>query len=94
MPRDARTVMSAFEAKGFSRRQGDHVFFHFFVNGKKTQIYTKVSHGEKEIHDGLLGTMARQLRLTKKQMGELVDCPLSQAEYVKILQDGGHISKN
>ncbi|MCC7147225.1 MAG: hypothetical protein IT443_12335 [Phycisphaeraceae bacterium] len=94
MPRDARTMMSAFENKGFTRRDGKDVYFHLYVGGKKTRIYTKISHGEKEVHDGLLGTMARQLGLTKKQMGELVDCPLSQEAYVKILQDGGHIAKN
>src|SRR5205823_4623038 len=53
-----------------------------WVDGKKTRIYTKVSHGEKEIPDNLLGAMARQLNLNKKQFLELVDCPLTREIYV------------
>jgi predicted RNA binding protein YcfA (HicA-like mRNA interferase family) len=77
MPRPAREVMASLEKKGFTKKENDHTFFHLWVDGKKTTVYTKVSHGEKEIHDNLLGAMARQLRLSKKQFLELVDCPLT-----------------
>lgn len=91
MPRDAREVMGALQRKGFHLVQRDHAYFQLYVDGKKTPIYTKVSHGEREIHDSLLGAMSRQLRLSKGQFGELVECPLSEAEYVGILREGGHI---
>jgi len=91
MPRSTREVASGLEGKGFVRRTGDHAFFHLHVGGKKTAIFTKVSHGEKEIHDGLLGAMARQVRLTKRKFLDLVDCPLKEEEYVSLLREGGHI---
>ena len=66
MPRPAREVASALLAKGFLKKENDHSFFTLWVDGKKTIIHTKISHGEKEIGDSLLGTMARQLGLTRR----------------------------
>ncbi len=60
--------------------------------GKKTMIYTKISHGEKEIGDPLLSAMARQLRLTRNQLNDLIDCPLQYGDYVKILTDAGVVA--
>jgi len=66
MPRSAREVAANLERKGFRADDGDHTFVRLFVDGKNTGIRTKISHGEKEIHDGLLAQMARQTRLVKK----------------------------
>lgn len=92
MPKPARDVMAALAQKGFGKKENDHTFFHLWVGGKKTPIYTKVSHGEKEIHDKLLGMMARQLRLSGKQFRELVACPFTAEDLVQHLRAGGHIS--
>jgi hypothetical protein len=93
MPRSAREISSALERKGFERRESKDAYFHLWVDGKKTPIYTKMSQGEREIHDGLLGAMARQLRLRKAQFDDLVECPLSKEDYVGILREEGHISE-
>ena len=93
MPRDARNVAAGLLGKGFVVREGDHHFYSLVVGGKKTGIFTKVSHGEKEIHDVLLGQMAKQARLVKKDFLDLVDCPLSADEYLKKLREGGHLPK-
>ncbi len=89
MSKAARQVADSLQKKGFQERQGDHAFYHLFVDGKKTVVSTKISHGEKDIGDKLLGMMARQVRLTRKQFGELVDCPMSAEEYVAILRKSG-----
>jgi hypothetical protein len=89
MPRPARDVMAGLTKKGFSKKENDHTFFHLWVDGKKTRVYTKVSHGEKEIPDNLLGAMARQLNLNKKQFLELVDCPFTLDAYVTTLRTAG-----
>src|SRR4051794_18209364 len=89
MPRPARDVMAGLERKGFAKKENDHTFFHLWVDDKKTRVYTKVSHGEKEIPDNLLGAMARQLNLNKKQFLELVDCPLTREAYVASLRTAG-----
>lgn len=91
MPRKVRDVEAALIKKGFQRRESKDAYFHFWVDGKKTSLWTKISQGEKEIHDGLVAMMARQVRLKTRQFGELIDCPLSQTEYEGILRDAGHI---
>ncbi len=93
MPRTAKDVSSALERKGFERRESKDAYFHLWVNGKKTPIFTKMSQGEREIHDGLLGAMARQVRLRKAQFDDLIECPLSKEDYVGILREEGHISE-
>jgi hypothetical protein len=92
MPKDAKAIHSGLMKKGFRPRENDHTFYHLFVNEKKTVIFTKVSHGEKEVGDKLLGMMARQVRLTKRDFLNLVDCPLKMDEYLILLRQAGHIA--
>ena len=42
----------------------------------------------------LLGMMARQVRLTKKQFLDLLDCPLSRQEYDRIVGGSSEIAKD
>jgi predicted RNA binding protein YcfA (HicA-like mRNA interferase family) len=91
MPRSARDVAANLERKGFVPDEGDHTFYRLFVNGKNTGIRTKISHGEKEIHDGLLSQMAKQIRLAKKEFLELVDCPMTESRYLQLLRERGHL---
>jgi predicted RNA binding protein YcfA (HicA-like mRNA interferase family) len=91
MPRSVRDVMAGLERKGFVRRNSKDSYFHLWVAGKKTPIYTKMSHGEREIHDGLLAAMARQVRLSTHQFGQLIDCPLTVEQYIRQLREGGQI---
>jgi predicted RNA binding protein YcfA (HicA-like mRNA interferase family) len=85
MPKSAKAVAAALQKKGFIKSDSKDVYYRLYIGGKKTQIFTKISHGEREIHDGLLGAMARQVRLTRKQFNELIDCPLQKEQYVQIL---------
>ena len=91
MPKHARDVITGLVRKGFQKKENDHTFLHLFVNGLKTPIYTKVSHGEKQIGDKLLGAMARQVRLTRRQFLDLIECPLSETAYVDLLRNKGAI---
>jgi predicted RNA binding protein YcfA (HicA-like mRNA interferase family) len=86
MPRDAADIAKALLRKGFQEKGGDHRFYHLIVDEKKTRVFTKMSHGKKEVPDNLLSVMARQAGLTRKQFLELVDCPLSQGQYLGILR--------
>ena len=92
MPRKARDVSAGLLGKGFRLREGDHKFFHRHVEGKKTVVFTKISQGEREIADGLLGQMAKQVRLSKRDFLGLVDCPLSEEQYVAMLRELGHVA--
>lgn len=93
MPKPAKDAGAALCRKGFQSHQSDHVYYYFYANGRKTAVRTKISHGEKEIGDNLLAVMARQVKLTKKLFGELVDCSMTQEQYLRKLRDAGHIGK-
>lgn len=92
MPKNARDVKSALARKGFRRKENDHTFFHLFVDGRKTVVYTKISHGEKQIGDKLLSLMARQMRLSRREFVDLIDCALSESGYIVLLRARGAIS--
>lgn len=78
-------IKNALLKKGFKIQESDHHFFSFYCNGEKTTIRTKISHGEKEIDDSLINKMQKQLHLTKQEFLDLINCPLSEDEYKKLM---------
>jgi len=91
-----RVVDAALCKKGFLKESdGDHIRY-FLPNTAGTDwiVRTKISHGMKgsEIDAWLISQMARQLHLTKAQFLELIDCPLDEENYRKILYDEGVIT--
>jgi hypothetical protein len=64
------------------------------VHGKRTSIRTRISHGAKEYGDSLLGEMARQLKLRRRDFDDLIDCPLTAEGYLGLLAKGGHLKLN
>ncbi|MFA5863286.1 MAG: type II toxin-antitoxin system HicA family toxin [Phycisphaerae bacterium] len=91
MPGDAKKISKALLHKGFQERNSKDIFYHLYVEGKKTTIFTKISHGEKEIHDGLMGAMSRELKLKKSQFLDLINCPLSLDDYLTLLKASNYI---
>lgn len=94
MPLERADIEGALSSKGFSKDpSGDHNYFRYYSQGKKTQIYTKTSHGSKykNLSDDLVSAMAKQCKLTTKQFKELVSCTMSGAEYEGMLATAGHI---
>ena len=85
-----RQVLSGLEKKGFVQAEGDHTFLIFYVNGKKTSIHTKVSHGSNEINDYLINKMSIQVKLEKKKFLDLVNSPLSLEHYLEELKLQGY----
>lgn len=90
--RKARDVRQALTRKGFREdRKRDHWFYFLYAGGRKSAIYTKISHNETEIGAGLLAVMARQLRVSPAQFALLIDCELSETAYIRLLIDAGQI---
>lgn len=91
MPVDRDALTAALAAKGFRVRQTHHEFYYLFVDGKQQAVYTKVSHGSKykTLGDDLVTAVARQMKLTKPQLTQFVDCTLSEAAYVQGLRARG-----
>jgi hypothetical protein len=85
MPRKARQVLSGLKAKGFREdRDGHHVFLTYeTVRGRRSEIRTRLSHqsGGGDIGDPLLAAMSRQVGLNRRQLEQLIDCPMSREEY-------------
>jgi hypothetical protein len=93
MPFEREAIREALKKKGFREESGDHFFYTFWNKGKRTAIFTKLSHGTKyrTYGDFLIGAVCRSLNLTKKEFGELVSCTLTEAGYVGILEQRGKI---
>ena len=82
MPRKQSDVEKNLQAKGFRSREGDHNYFNYYSKaGKKTAVFTKTSHGSREIDESLLSLMAKQCKLSNKDFGLLIDCPLDRDTY-------------
>lgn len=91
MQRKHRQILSSLTSKGFSERaEGDHIFLVYLNSeGRKTAIHTKLSRSAKsdDIGNSLLGLMARQVRLSKKDFVDLIDCPMSKEDYAARVQE-------
>jgi len=82
MPRKQADVEASLERKGFKTRPGDHNYFTYYsLAGKKTRVFTKTSHGNKDLNDYLLSQMGKQCALSKSDFGLLIDCPMDRETY-------------
>ena len=70
--------------------QKDHNRYIFRVRGR---IYarTMVSHGQHEIGKALVGTIARQIGLSSRELRELVACTFSEDDLYARLEEAGPI---
>ena len=90
MARKPGEVEKSLVKKGFQRKEGDHSYFNYFTKaGKKTSVFTKTSHGVKELDDSLLGMMSRQCKLSRQDFDRLIDCPLDRDSYERKLIEVG-----
>jgi hypothetical protein len=86
---DKNRAYKNLKKKGFvdSTMHVDHKYLEYYLNGKLI-LYTKISHGaDKDLGDYLIKQMSSQCKLTKKQFADLVNCPMSQVEYLSILKE-------
>lgn len=90
----ATEISSSLKKKGFEEKTGDHFFYILYVDGKKTKIRTKISHGIKEYGISLLRLVWRQLKLDKRGFQDLVECPMSYEDYVEYLEKNGHLKNS
>lgn len=86
--RDA--IVASLAQKGFEVRDDtDHIVLTF--GGLTRSIYTKLSRGSKYRVYGnpLLGDISRQLMLTRKQLDQLIKCPMGREDYLEALRARG-----
>jgi hypothetical protein len=90
-PRPTRTIRGSLLKKGFVEERTHHLFFWLHVDGRRTDVYTFISHGAKECDNVLLALMARQLKLSRAQLDALIDCWMGGEGYVEALRGLGEI---
>ena len=92
MNADPREVKKALKKKGFEEEKSKHhIYYYFHHKGRRSHISTKVSHGARDIGVRLISAMSRQMRITKGQFLEFVDCELSMQGYLEKLVKNGHL---
>jgi len=90
-PRKTRDIRAALQAKGFERVDTHHEMYWLRVGSKKTSIRTRISQGQAEYTDGLLAQMAKQLKLKRQELDELVDCTMTGDGYIALLREKGDL---
>jgi len=88
---DAKKTYKNLKKKGFVdsvTKSDDHKYLELFYDDKLV-LYTKISHGAKDIGEYLIKAMSFQCKLSKSELLDLVNCPLSKEEYFKILEGKG-----
>lgn len=85
-PRDISTSLLK---KGFKTKDGDHTYFILYIQDRKTSIFTKISHGKREIDDSLIKRMAGQIKLDKNQFMRLIECSIDHDKYIQTLKENG-----
>ena len=87
--RKTRELHNALLSKGFEQVNTDHEMYYLSVEGQRTSVRTKISHGANEYGDPLLGQMARQMKLARNEFEDFIDCPLTKTGYKDLLIERG-----
>lgn len=96
--RSSKDIEKALLAKGFekgsSKQKSHHNFYYFIYNGKKTNVYTYLSHGSKaDTYDAnLMNKIKHQLKFEDSKTAEsFFDCPFKEEQYIAMLRKAGEI---
>lgn len=93
-PHKAREIKQALQTKGFQEHgKRDHNFYFFYYNGRKSNIYTKISLNATDVGKGLCSAMAKQVKLTSPQFEQFIECSLTAEHYVDILRSANFVSE-
>ena len=87
-----RKIRSALLAKGFQEASTHHFEYRLMVAGRKSPIFTRLSHGAREYDDRLLGLVAKEMRLRRRELDAFIECPLSYEAYLQLLVEKGVLS--
>ena len=87
-----RDFEHALRQKGFVEDKTHHRMFWLFVDGKRSSVRTRTSQGERNFDDSLMNQRRKQMgNLSKKQMEDFIDCPLTYKDYVDVLEKAGKV---
>ena len=91
-PVAARDVRRAVVEKGFlaaaDNLSRDHEMFFFYLDGKKTNAYVKLSHGAAEMRRDEIRNNARWLGITGDHLYRIVCCEFDAEQTRKVIEAG------
>jgi len=94
-PRKAKDIASVLLKKGFSDdKDTHHGYYYLWVDGKRTNVYTYMSHGSKsaDLSKGLMGSIKRQLKFDENKTAEdFFDCPFTKEQYKEMIRAKGFV---
>lgn len=92
--RERKKIQKSLKKKGFAKTEGgDHEVYTFEYQGLRTDATTIISRGSgyKDYGSKLISDMSHHLFLSKNQLLSLIDCPMEQPDYERILISKGVI---
>lgn len=91
--RSVKDIEKALLAKGFekatSKQKSHHAYYYFKYQGKRTGVYTYLSHGAKSSDYGpqLMNKIKQQLKFEDSKLAEaFLDCPFKEQQYANMLK--------
>ena len=95
MIKKVREIKKILLEKGFREDNGKHhIYYRFFLDGKKTSVYTYFSHDASDANDFLLSQISRQLKFQKRDhLLQFIDCHIDERAYTKMLFDGNYVRR-
>lgn len=88
----AREIDRALRKKGFVLENSKDRIYRLYAGGRKTRIRTLLSHtSNMDYDDTLLSLVAREMKLTKKELLQFVECTLSGEGYMALLSERGWV---
>ena len=91
-PRKTRELYNTLLKKGFYEDtiRSSHKFLILKIDGKKVNVKTFFSHGNKEYSPSLMSKIKNQLKFKSSNEAEdFFDCPMSEEDYIKMLRKNG-----
>ena len=94
--RKSQEIVASLLKKGFelNPKKEHHEFYYLVINGKKHNIYTYMSHGNKELNKSILSMIKKQLKFdTTENFDNFIDCPFTKENYLMMLNETGYLPK-
>ncbi len=89
-------IEAALTKKGFQKTKVNkrihHKKYTLFVDGRKTSVYTFISHKKMDYSRNLLSAVKKELCLdTSEELNDLISCPMSYKAYLELLREKDYI---
>lgn len=70
---------------GFERHDSHHRIYRLYLDGKLV-ARTFISHGQRELTDFHIGQMSKQMRLSRREFIDALECPLDHEAYYTLVR--------